>query len=251
MLDFPEFNPVSQEQELSEDTVAKLEYNQKLLTYRKEVLDLKKDSFSFDYDEEKRRIDLEQARIALEKSKIELYTNENRAFVSHGRFTLLDVVNGKSVDPLIKRITDWHSFAEKDKPLTFIINSPGGSVYDGMALFDTLKQVSHDGREVRTVATGFAASMGGVLLQAGDRRIMTPNSYVMIHEVSSGDYGSTSQLRDTVEHMEALENHIVEIFLSRVKISRKRFLENWNRREWWLGSAEAVKVGIADEVGYA
>jgi hypothetical protein len=60
MLDFPEFNPVSQEQELSEDTVAKLEYNQKLLTYRKEVLDLKKDSFSFDYDEEKRRIDLEQ-----------------------------------------------------------------------------------------------------------------------------------------------------------------------------------------------
>jgi ATP-dependent protease ClpP protease subunit len=93
--------------------------------------------------------------------------------------------------------------------------------------------------------------MGGVLLQAGDRRIMTPNSYVMIHEVSSGDYGSTSQLRDTVEHMEALENHIVEIFLSRVKISRKRFLENWNRKEWWLGASEAVKVGIADEVGYA
>jgi ATP-dependent Clp protease protease subunit len=131
-----------------------------------------------------------------------------------------------------------------------IINSPGGSVIDGLALYDTLRFVSEEsGREVTTVALGYAASMGGVLLQAGDVRLITPSSSVLIHEISSGSRGSTGRIKDHMEHVEMLTDRIVKILASRSTLTEDELREKWDRKDWWLTAEDVVRFGFADRIG--
>ena len=127
-----------------------------------------------------------------------------------------------------------------------VFNSPGGSVLDGLALFDYLRQLRQAGHHVTTVALGRAASMGAVLLQAGDRRLIGENAFMLVHEVSHLSAGKVSELEDNVDFTRRLQKRLLAILASRSTLSDAQIARRWARKEWWLDASEAVELGFAD-----
>lgn len=133
--------------------------------------------------------------------------------------------------------------------------SPGGSVVDGLALFDAIMQTRRDGHRVITSALGYAASMAGILLQAGERRVMAKESWLLIHEASFGAVGSFGEVEDRVKWIEQIQERILNIFAERSKnsgalqpLSKEQIRRRWRRKDWWVDSAAALKHGLVDEI---
>lgn len=187
-----------------------------------------------------------QAEIKLavaEQAEFERLNNDE-----HNRvYRLIGEVSDASVNPAITTLSRW-SRIDPGCDITFVINSPGGAVVAGMALFDELKRLSRAGHKITTVAQGWAASMGGVLLQAGDHRVMTEGSSLLIHEASFGAAGSFSKVEDMVEWVRKMQERILTIFEERASVTRKTIERNWRRKDWWLNPQESLKYGFIDEV---
>lgn len=210
---------------------------------------------------ELKQIELDEARIDLEQKFIELQqarsvwgemrqTDRRARFSSReqGIFHLEGMVTRESCQSLIRDIQWWSRYTPK-KSLTLQINSPGGSVIDGFGLYDTLRTLSDQGRKVTTVVRGYAASMAGVLFLAGDVRLVGSESFVHVHEPSSMAFGKLSEQKDDIEFTGRLHKKIKGLYVSRTKITEKMFDRRVDRREWWLDSEEAVKLGVATAVG--
>lgn len=163
-------------------------------------------------------------------------------------------VSEKSVEACMDRLTLW-SRIDPGCDIEVVFNSPGGSVTDGMALFDFLQELGREGHKVTTTAMGIAASMAGILLQAGQVRRMGKEAWVLIHQASFGSSGSFGQVEDTVEWVKKVQERILDIFAERAlnsgcekPLSRATIKKNWERKDWWLSSAECLKHGFVDEV---
>ena len=137
-----------------------------------------------------------------------------------------------------------------DRGIRFILNSPGGSIMDGLMIFDTLLGIREAGIPVETGCYGIAASMGGVLLQAGDHRWMGRNAWLMIHNAAFGVQGKTYMVEDELELSERLEEQIKEIYEVRSggRLTGAKIEEEWYRKDWWLSAPEALKLGAIDEI---
>jgi len=165
-------------------------------------------------------------------------------------------VGEKSVDACISRLNVWRR-RNPEQAITIIFSSPGGSVVPGMALYDYLTELRASGHHLTTVAQGMAASMAGILLQAGDRRVIGPESWVLIHQVQASAMGSWGDLQDRMKWLEKVQDRILDIFARRAaettgksfSSTRKTFATNWQRTDWWLSSDECVALGVADEIG--
>lgn len=163
-------------------------------------------------------------------------------------------VGEKSVNECIATLTSW-SRLDGAVPIEVIFNSPGGSVVDGMALYDFLQDLRAAGHHITTTASGIAASMAGILLQAGDTRRMGKEAWVLIHQASFGTSGSFGSVEDTMEWVRKVQERILDIFAARAKssgaekpYSRAQFKKNWERKDWWLSSDECLTHGVVDEV---
>lgn len=135
---------------------------------------------------------------------------------------------------------------DPDKDIQLYINSPGGSVYDGLAIYDTMQYIKPD---VQTIGIGLQASMGAFLLSSGTKgkRFVLPNARVMIHQPSSGTQGMVTDqeisLRESVRMKELLAKVIAKNTgqkLDKVKADMER--------DHWMSADEAVKYGLADEM---
>ena len=135
---------------------------------------------------------------------------------------------------------------DPDKDIQLYINSPGGSVYDGLAIYDTMQYIKPD---VQTIGIGLQASMGAFLLSSGakGKRFVLPNARVMIHQPSSGTKGMVTDqeisLRESVRMKELLAKVIAKNTgqkLEKVKADMER--------DHWMSADEAVKYGLADEM---
>lgn len=135
---------------------------------------------------------------------------------------------------------------DPDKDIQLYINSPGGSVYDGLAIYDTMQYIKPD---VQTIGIGLQASMGAFLLSAGakGKRFVLPNARVMIHQPSSGTQGKVTDqeisLREALEIKERLATIMSENTgqkLDKIKADMER--------DFWMSAEAAVKYGLADEV---
>lgn len=135
-----------------------------------------------------------------------------------------------------------------DKPIEIVFNSPGGSVIDGLALFDYIKELQSNGAEINTVSLGYAASMAGVLLQAGERRTMGQHAFLMIHEVSSGAIGNINKLEDEVAFCKRIQDQLLDILAERATISKTSIKRKWKRQDWWLDANEALELGFCDAI---
>ncbi|MDX6273795.1 MAG: hypothetical protein QOJ92_1005 [Frankiales bacterium] len=173
---------------------------------------------------------------------------ESRSEAAHDlSYTFYDEVNEVSVRTAMSTLAAW-SRREPGADLRIVLNSPGGRVLDGLALVDFLTGLRHAGHHLRIEVLGRAASMGGVVLQAADERVMGENAFLLVHEVSGGAEGRSSELGDRVEFYEQMERRIVALLSARSSLTERQIRSRWIRKDWWLGAREAVAVGLADAV---
>ena len=132
------------------------------------------------------------------------------------------------------------------KEIKFYINSPGGSVYDGLAIYDTMQHLKCD---VATYGMGLQASMGAFLLSSGTKgkRYLLPNATVMIHQPSSGSQGKISDLEINFKEGMRLKRKITEILAKNTNKPVEQ-LEKDQDRDYWMSAEEARKYGLVDEI---
>lgn len=135
---------------------------------------------------------------------------------------------------------------DPNKDITLYINSPGGSVYDGLAIYDTMQFLKCD---VSTVGIGMQASMGAFLMSSGakGKRFLLPNATVMIHQPSSGTRGKVTDMEIDLKEGLRLKNKLNEI-LAKNTGQKLEKVANDAERDYWMTAEEAVKYGIADKV---
>lgn len=130
--------------------------------------------------------------------------------------------------------------------ITMYINSPGGSVYAGLGIYDTMQYVNPD---VATICTGLAASMGAVLLTAGaaGKRSALKHSRVMIHQPLGGAQGQASDIAITAKQIQILKEELYEIISNHSGKSIEE-IEKDADRDYWMIAEDAKKYGLIDEV---
>ena len=133
-----------------------------------------------------------------------------------------------------------------DKDISFYINSPGGSVTAGLAIYDTMQFVTCD---VNTYCMGMAASMGAFLLCAGTKgkRFALPNSDIMIHQVSGGAHGTASDVERSVEFMYKLNRRLIRIIAENTGKTEEQVKKDADR-DYYMTAEEACEYGLVDEV---
>jgi ATP-dependent Clp protease, protease subunit len=133
-----------------------------------------------------------------------------------------------------------------DKDISFYINSPGGSVSAGLAIYDTMQFIKPD---VSTLCVGQAASMGATLLAAGDagKRFILPNSRVMIHQPSGGFQGQVSDIEIHAKEILYLKARLNDILARHTGKSVEAIARD-SDRDFFMGAEDAVKYGLVDKV---
>lgn len=136
--------------------------------------------------------------------------------------------------------------SDPKKDIHLYINSPGGSVSAGLAIYDTMQFLTCD---VNTYCVGMAASMGAFLLAAGTRgkRYALPNSDIMIHQVSGGAQGTVSDVERSVEHMFKLKRRLNRLLALHTGKTEAE-IERDSDRDYWMSAQEAKAYGLVDEV---
>jgi ATP-dependent Clp protease protease subunit len=133
-----------------------------------------------------------------------------------------------------------------DQDIQIYINSPGGSVYAGLGIYDTMQYLKPD---IHTICTGFAASMSAVLLCAGakGKRFALPHSRIMIHQPMGGTQGQASDIEIEAREIQKLKKELYEII---AKHSGRTYEEVWkdSDRDYWMVAAEAKEYGMIDDV---
>jgi len=166
-------------------------------------------------------------------------------------FHFIGAVDATTTGAAMDRINQWDS-EDPTCDMTIMFNSPGGGVLNGMALFDYIRFMRNKGHRVTCVALGYAASMAGILLQAASDgcRVMARGSWLLIHEVAFSTSGKIGEVEDMYKFGERLKQQAADIFIERSggKLTRAVLAENWTRKDWWLSPAEALALGIIDEV---
>ena len=135
---------------------------------------------------------------------------------------------------------------DPEKDIHFYINSPGGSVSAGLAIYDTMQHVRAD---VSTICLGMAASMGSFLLAGGKKgkRLILPNAEVMIHQPMGGTQGQASDIKIQADHILATRARLNKI-LSENTGKPLEIIEQDTDRDNWLSAQEAVEYGLVDQI---
>ncbi|MBR5115255.1 MAG: ATP-dependent Clp endopeptidase proteolytic subunit ClpP [Oscillospiraceae bacterium] len=137
---------------------------------------------------------------------------------------------------------------DPDKDIQFYINSPGGSITAGMAIYDTMQYIKAD---VSTICIGMAASMGAFLLSSGakGKRIALPNAEIMIHQPSGGSQGQATDIQIQAERILKMKKHLNEILAANTG-KPIEVIEADTERDHFLTPEEAVEYGLIDKVIY-
>jgi ATP-dependent Clp endopeptidase proteolytic subunit ClpP len=204
----------------------------------------------------KERADAGVAEITLERAqesrRLEVAGNEyNHVYFFNGS------TSNTAVTSCLNKLSGWRR-SDPACDIEIVFNSPGGSVVDGLALYDYIQELRRDGHKVTTSTIGYAASMAGILLQAGDVRVMGAESWLLLHEASFGSSGKIGEVEDTVEWVKKISNRILDIFAARCagasdltatkRLNRRQLVNKWTRKDWWIDSGEALAYGLIDEI---
>ncbi|MFZ1360826.1 MAG: ATP-dependent Clp protease proteolytic subunit [Candidatus Saccharimonadales bacterium] len=138
------------------------------------------------------------------------------------------------------------AYEDPKKDIKLYINSPGGSVYDGLAIYDTIQFIAPD---VQTIGIGLQASMGAFLLSSGTKgkRFALPNSRIMIHQPSSGTQGKISDQEITLREGMYLKQQLNKI-LAKNTGQKLAKIEKDADRDFWMSADESVTYGLIDQV---
>ena len=158
---------------------------------------------------------------------------------------LCDEVNDATASLVVAQLL-YLEGQDPDKDISFYINSPGGSVTAGMAIYDTMQYIKCD---VSTICIGMAASMGAFLLAAGakGKRMALPNSEIMIHQPSGGAQGQVTDIEIHAERLIRVKKHLNEILAERTGKTLEETIKA-TERDNFLSAQEAMEYGIIDKV---
>lgn len=136
--------------------------------------------------------------------------------------------------------------ADNDRNISIYLNTPGGSVYAGLGIYDTMQFVKS---KVGTICTGMAASMGAVLLVAGEKgmRAALPHSRVMIHQPMGGIQGQASDIEITAKEILKLKDELYQIIADHSGQTLERIRQDADR-DFWMTSKEALEYGMIDSI---
>lgn len=136
---------------------------------------------------------------------------------------------------------------QSDKPINMYINSPGGSVIDGLQLIDTMNFIN---APISTTCLGMAASMGAVILSCGEKgkRFVLPHSRVMIHQASGGFNGKSEDVKTSYEQLLRCQKDIYEILSKNIGLDYKEIEALCSNTDKWFIGQEAIDLGIVDKV---
>ena len=162
------------------------------------------------------------------------------------RIIFLGTAIGDHVSNIIQAQLLFLESTDPSKDIMIYMNTPGGGVYAGLGIYDTMQYVKPD---IATICTGMAASMGAVLLCAGTKgkRTALKHSRVMIHQPSGGAEGQSSDIQIAAKEIQILKNELYEIIAEH---SGKSFeqVEKDSDRDYWMTSTEAKAYGMIDEI---
>ncbi|SPJ31631.1 MULTISPECIES: ATP-dependent Clp protease proteolytic subunit [Candidatus Protochlamydia] len=169
------------------------------------------------------------------------------AILDSRRIFISDAVDSGSASEIIRKL--WYlELTDPGKPILFVINSPGGAVDSGFAIWDQIKMITSP---VTTLVTGLAASMGSILSLCASpgRRFATPHSRIMIHQplLSGVIKGQATDLEIQAKEMLKTRNGLIEIY---VQATGKNFaaIEKAIDRDTWMTAQEALEFGLLDKV---
>ena len=156
-----------------------------------------------------------------------------------------DVIDDNVANTVIAQLLFLES-ENKEKDIKLYINSPGGSVTSGMAIYDTIQYVKPN---VSTICIGIAGSMAAVLLAAGEpkKRLSLPNSEVLIHQVMGGAEGQAQDIKIRAEHILKIRDRLNNILAKHTKQPLKK-IETDTDRDKFMSAEEAKKYGIIDRI---
>ncbi|MBP6925355.1 ATP-dependent Clp protease proteolytic subunit [Candidatus Saccharibacteria bacterium] len=156
-----------------------------------------------------------------------------------------DEVNSQTANLVVAQLLHL-AYQNPDEDIKLYINSPGGSVYDGLAIYDTMNFIKPD---VQTIGIGLQASMGAFLLSAGakGKRAVLGNSRVMIHQPSSGTQGKITDQEITLREGIELKKKLNKI-LAKNTGQKLEKIEKDVERDFWMSAEEAKKYGLIDKI---
>ena len=157
---------------------------------------------------------------------------------------------GSAIDDYVANIIQaqllFLESVDASRDISIYFNTPGGSVYAGLGIYDTMQYINSD---VATICTGMAASMGAVLLAAGTKgkRSALPHSRIMIHQPMGGAQGQASDIEITAREIKKLKNELYEILANHSGNPIEK-IEKDSDRDYWMRAEEAKEYGMIDEV---
>ena len=146
---------------------------------------------------------------------------------------------------IIKKLLKLDIQSHKD--ITMYINSAGGSVASGLAIYDVMNMIKSD---VSTIGIGKCASMASILLINGakGKRYILPNAEVMVHEVSSGTFGKVTEMQMKLDHSKCLNNKLWKIIADKTNRSFQQIKRDATNKDAWMSSKLALKHGFVDKI---
>ena len=189
--------------------------------------------------------------MALVPTVIETTNRGERAYDIYSRLLkervifLGDEVNDVTASLVVAQLLFLES-EDSNKDINLYINSPGGSVTAGMAIYDTMNYIKCD---VSTICVGMAASMGAFLLSGGakGKRFALPNSEIMIHQPLGGTQGQATDMEIEVEHMLRIKKNLISIMAENCGKEYDTVHADCERNNW-MTAAEAMEYGLIDKV---
>lgn len=158
---------------------------------------------------------------------------------------LSDEVNDATASIIVAQML-YLEGQDPEKDISFYINSPGGSVTAGMAIYDTMQYIKCD---VSTICMGMAASMGAFLFSSGakGKRFILPNAEVMIHQPLGGAQGQATEILIAADHIKRTKERLNKILADNTGRSIDEIFAD-TERDNWLSAQEAIEYGIADKI---
>jgi ATP-dependent Clp protease protease subunit len=182
----------------------------------------------------------------IEERQLNIATMDVFSRLMMDRIIFLGVPINDDVANIIQAQLLFLESSDPSKDIQIYLNTPGGSVYAGLGIYDTMQYISSD---VATICTGMAASMGAVLLTAGEKgkRTALPHSRVMIHQPMGGAEGQASDIEITTREILKLRDELYNIV---AKHSGNTFekIQKDSDRDYWMTAQEAKEYGMIDEV---
>lgn len=168
----------------------------------------------------------------------------DRKFLEQRKIFLNGQVDGKSAKHIIDRL--MYLDMESNEEIQFYINSPGGYVTDGFAIYDTMKSLKSP---VSTICSGLAASMGSILMSGGEKgkRFIQPHAKIMIHQPMGGAQGQASNIEIQAQEILKIKELSAQILADNCGQDFDKVMKDF-KRDYWMNAQESLDYGIVDGI---